>query len=166
MVIASLLRHEVTRARSEFRVSNIRTQEELNRSHTIRERLLAMLSLFFAAVALLLAGVGLYGVLDYSVQRRRREIGIRLAVGAQPGVIARLVTGDVFRMVLVGSIAGLALGTASVHFIESLFYQVKSTDAAMLAIPFLALFAAVSLAALPPVIRAVCLDPVATLRAE
>ena len=85
-----------------------------------------MLALFFAAVALLLAGVGLYGVLDYSVLQRRREIGIRMAIGAQAGDIARRVTADVFSMVLVGALAGLALGMASVRYIESLLYQVKA----------------------------------------
>jgi ABC-type antimicrobial peptide transport system permease subunit len=125
-----------------------------------------MLSLFFAAVALLLAGVGLYGVLDYSVLQRRREIGIRMAIGAQPGVVARLVTRDVFSMVLAGSVAGLALGVLSVRSIESLFYQVKPTDAGMLALPSLALFAAASLASLPAVIRAVRINPLTTLRAD
>jgi predicted permease len=166
MALASLLRREVARARSEFRVSNIRTQEELNRSHTIRERLLAMLSLFFAAVALLLAAVGLYGVLDYSVLQRRREIGIRMAIGAQPGVIARLVTTDVFSMVLAGSAAGIVLGLLSARPIESLFYQVKPTDLGMLLLPALSLFVAASLAALPSVIRAVCINPLTALRAD
>ena len=109
----------------EFRVSNVRTQEELVRAQTVRERLLAMLALFFAAVALLLAGIGLYGVLDYSVLQRRREIGIRMAIGAQAGDIARRVTADIFSMVLVGAVAGLALGMASVRYIETLLYQVK-----------------------------------------
>ena len=118
----------MARARPEFRVSNIRTQNEINQSHTVRARLLAMLATFFSAVALLLAGVGLYGVLDYSVLQRRREIGIRLAIGAQPGGIARLVTLDVFSMVLAGALAGLALGMGAVRFIESLLYQVKPTD--------------------------------------
>ena len=109
LALASVLRREVPRARPEFRVSNIRTQEELVRAQTVRERLLAMLALFFAAVALLLAGIGLYGVLDYSVLQRRREIGIRMAIGAQAGDIARRVTAEVFRMVLAGALAGLAL---------------------------------------------------------
>ena len=65
--LASVLRHEVPRARPEFRVTRIRTQTELLRAQTLRERLLAMLALFFGVVALLLAAVGLYGVLDYSV---------------------------------------------------------------------------------------------------
>jgi ABC-type antimicrobial peptide transport system permease subunit len=125
-----------------------------------------MLSLFFAAVALLLTGVGLYGVLDYSVLQRRREIGIRMAIGAQPGVVARLVTRDVLSMVLAGSVMGLALGMLSVRSIESLFYQVKPTDAGMLVLPSLALFAAASLAALPAVIRAVRINPLITLRAD
>jgi predicted permease len=166
LALASTLRQEILRARPEFRVSRIRTQLEINQSHTIRERLLAMLALFFAVVALLLAGVGLYGVLHYSVVQRRREIGIRIAVGAQARSIARLVTVDVFPMVLIGGVAGLGFGMASVRYIESLFYQVKATDLAMLAFPSLTLLAVALLAALPAVIRAVRTDPVAMLRAE
>jgi predicted permease len=166
MVLASMLHREVPRARSEFYVNNIRTQIEINQAHTVRERLLAMLALFFAVVALLLAGVGLYGVLDYSVLERRREIGIRMAVGAQAGDIARRVTVDVFSMVLVGALAGLALGMASVRYIESLLYQVKATDPTILALPSLTIVGVALLAALPGVIRAVRIDPVQALRAE
>jgi predicted permease len=166
LALASTLRQEVRQALSEFRVSRIRTQLEINQSHTVRERLLATLALFFAIVALLLAGVGLYGVLHYSVLQRRREIGIRIAVGAQAGGIARLVTRDVFSMVLFGAAAGVGLGMVSVRFIESLFYQVKATDLQMLALPALTILAGALLAALPAVIRAVRIDPVTTLRAE
>ena len=164
--LASMLRREVPRARSEFRVGNIRTQLEIDQAQTVRERLLAMLALFFAAVALLLAGVGLYGVLDYSVVQRSREIGIRMALGAQAGDVARRVTVDVFAMVLAGAGAGLALGMISVRHIETLLYGVKGTDLPMLALPTLAIAAAAMLAALPAVIRAVRIDPARMLRGE
>ena len=114
MAMASILRREVSRARPGFRVSNIRTQTEINESHTLRERLLARLALFFGLVALLLAGVGLYGVLDYSVLQRRHEIGIRMALGrARRATLPASVTTEVFFMVLAGALAGLALGMAA-----------------------------------------------------
>jgi len=166
LALAPTLRQEVPRARSEFRVNNIQTQQDLIDNQTIRERLLAMLALFFAVVALLLAGIGLYGVLDYSVLQRRREIGIRIAIGAQAGDIVRRVTLDVFAMVLAGALVGLALGMASVRYIESLLYQVKATEAGILALPSLTILLAAILAAIAPVIRAVRIDPVETLRSE
>jgi predicted permease len=166
LALASILRQEIRRARPGFRVSNIRTQTELNEQHTVRERLLAMLALFFAAVALLLAGIGLYGVLDYSVLQRRREIGIRMAIGAQAADIVWRVTSEVFTMVLAGALAGLAFGMASVRYIETLFYQVKPTDLRVLAAPSLILLFAALLAAAPAVIRAVRIDPVTMLRCE
>ncbi|HXB70036.1 MAG TPA: ABC transporter permease [Candidatus Acidoferrales bacterium] len=166
LTLASVLRREVSRARPDFYVSNTRTQNELIRMLTVRERLLAMLALFFAAVALLLAGVGMYGVLDYGVFQRTREIGIRMALGAQAGDIARRVAMDVLAMVVVGAAAGLALGMASVRYIESLLYQVKATDLGVLAIPSLAILAAALLAALPALVHAVRIDPVNVLRAE
>jgi len=166
LALADVMRHEVQRARPEFRVSRIRTQLAINQSHTVRERLLATLALFFAIVALLLAGVGLYGVLHYSVLQRRREIGIRMAIGAQAGRVARLVTAEVFAMVLVGAVAGVGLGMVSVRYVESLFYQVKATDLQMLAIPSVAILVGALVAALRPVIQAVHIDPASMLRAE
>ncbi len=166
MALASILRQEIPRARSDFRVSNIRTQQELVDDQTIRERMLAMLSLFFASVALVLAGVGLYGVLDYAVVGRRRELGIRIALGARNADIARRVTIEVFSMLLLGSACGLALGLGSAHYIATLLYQVKATDAPMLALPAITILAAALLAALPPVLRAIRIDPSEMLRAE
>ena len=166
LALASILRREVPSARPEFRVSNIRTQTELVRQHSVRERLLAMLALFFAVVALLLAGIGLYGVLNYSVLQRRREIGIRMAIGAQAADIARRVTTDVFSMVLVGALAGLSLGTASARYLQALLFHVKPTDLPAVALPSMAILAAALLAALPAVIRAVRIDPVQMLRSE
>jgi hypothetical protein len=164
--LSSALRREVIRARPGFRVSNIRTQAALVEQHTVSERLLAMLALFFGVIALLLAGVGLFGVLDYSVLLRRKEIGIRMAMGAPAGGIARLVGMDVLSMVAAGALAGLVLGLVSARYMESLFFQVKATDPAMLAIPSVAIVAAAFLAALPAVIHAVRIDPVSMLRAE
>jgi predicted permease len=166
LALAPLLRREVPNARPEFRVSGIRTQTEINESQTVRERLLARLAFFFGVVALLLAGVGLYGVLDYSVLQRRREIGIRMAIGAPGSDIAWRVTLDVFSMVLVGALVGAALGLASARYIESLLYQVKSTDAGMLALPSFTILLVALLAAVPAVIRAVRIDPARTLRAD
>ncbi len=166
MALASTLRQEVPRAWPGFRVSNIRTQLEINQSHTVRERLLATLAIFFGGVALLLAGIGLYGVLHYSVVQRRREIGIRIAVGAQASDVVRLVTMDVLFMILTGAVAGVALGMGSVRYIESMLYHVKGTSAPMLVIPAMTILAAAFLAALPAAIHAVRIDPVKMLRSE
>jgi hypothetical protein len=166
LALAPLLRREVPRARSEFRVSNARTQLEINQAQTVRERLLAMLAVFFAAVGLLLAGIGLYGVLDYSVLQRRRELGIRIAVGAPAGDIARRVTVDIFSMVLFGSAAGAGLGLLLEPYIKSLLYQVEPSDLRALLLPSLTILVAALLAALPAVSRAIRIDTVAMLRTE
>src|SRR5258706_8839288 len=166
LALASTLRQEVPRAAPGFRVSNLRTQTELNQSTTVRERLLALLARFFGVVALLLAGVGLYGVLDYSVLQQRREIGIRIAIGARAADIARRVTAEVFAMVAIGAAAGLALGLGSARHNAALLYEVKPTDPSMLALPAITILAATLLASLPPVFRAVRVDPVAMLRAD
>jgi predicted permease len=166
LTLASTLRREIPRARPEFRVSNIRTQSEIDQSHTVRERLLSGLAFFFGAVALLLAGVGLYGVLDYSVLQRRREMAIRMALGARAGHVARRVTAHAYTMVIAGALGGLALGFASARSIESLLYQVKPSDPRVLALPALTILAVALLAALPPVIRAVRIEPATMLRAE
>jgi predicted permease len=166
LAMGPVLRQEITRAQPGFRVSNLRTQTALIEQGTIRERLLAMLAMFFGTVALSLAGVGLYGVLDYSVLQRRREIGIRISVGAQTGDIAREVTIGTLAVVLAGSFCGILLGISSARFIESLLFEVKATDPWILALPAAGILGVALLAALPPVMRAVRTDPVAMLRSE
>lgn len=166
LVFSQFLRDEIPHLRTEFRVSRIRTQLEINQSQTVRERLLATLAVFFSLVALLLAGVGLYGVLHYYVLQRRREIGIRIAVGAGIANIARIVTVDAFIALAGGSAAGLTLGIASARFMASLFYQVKATDPPMLIVPTLVLTAVAILAAIPAVVRASRIDPASMLRVE
>lgn len=166
LTLVPTLRQAIANASPGLRLSSATTQQDIDQAQTVRERLLAMLAAFFGAVALLLAGVGLYGVLDYSVFQRRREIGIRMAVGARPAHIVRGVTLGVVVWILAGSAAGLLLGLASVRYIESLLYQVRATDAGALAIPALTFLAAAILAALPPLLRAIRVDPVQVLRSE
>jgi putative ABC transport system permease protein len=164
--LIGILRSEVSRARPELRLSNIRTQVEINDTHTVRERLLAMLAAFFAAVGLLLAAVGVYGVLHYSVLQRQKEIGVRLALGARALDIAKQVTGEMSVMAAIGIAVGLAVGFATVHFIASLLYDVKSTDPGMTIIPILVIAGTAVVAALPAVIRAVRIDPASMLRVD
>ena len=149
-----------------LRVSNVTTQLDLVRDQTIRERMIATLAAFFAAVALLLAGIGLYAVLNYSVLQRRREIGIRMAIGSTRAGIVRLVTLNVFLMVALGGCAGIALGFGAARYVASLFYQVKATDADMIALPACAILLTALVATLPAVLRALRTDPTEILRAE
>jgi ABC-type antimicrobial peptide transport system permease subunit len=166
MSLAAMLRREVNLARPEFRAANFRTQDELVRARTIRERLLAVLSIFFGAVALVLAGVGLYGVLNYAVTQRRRELGIRIALGAGAPDIVRRVTLGVLAMISLGMGVGLALGIGMERYIAELLFGVKATDPLMLMRAAIAILCAAALAALPAVVRAIRIDPATLLRAE
>jgi predicted permease len=166
LALANSLRQIVAERHNGLRVSNITTQLALVRDQTIRERLIAMLATFFAAVALLLAGIGLYAVLKYSVLQRRREIGIRMAIGSTRAGIVRLVTLDVFLMIALGGCAGVALGFGAARYVASLFYQVKATDADMIALPACAILVTALVATLPAVLRALRTDPTEILRAE
>jgi len=125
-----------------------------------------MLAAFFAAVALMLAGIGLYGVLNYSVLQREHEFGIRLAVGAPRRNIAGLILNQVFAVVAAGAVAGVALGMASMRYVETLLFGVKGSDPTMLAVPAAVLLAAASFAAIPAVVRAARTDPAIMLRTQ
>jgi ABC-type antimicrobial peptide transport system permease subunit len=164
--LAAMLRREVSRARPELRVSNVRSQSEINEAQTVRERLLAALAVFFAGVALLLAGIGLYGVLDYSVLQRRRELGIRIAIGAPANDIAKQVMLGIFTMVAVGTVLGGAVGLLLEPRIKSLLYNVRPFDVSALSIPLMTILVITLLAAIPAVIRGIRIDPVEMLRAE
>ena len=166
LALADTLRKFIAQRHNGLRVSNVTTQLDLFRDQTIRERLIAMLAAFFAAVALLLAGIGLYAVLNYSVLQRRREIGIRMAIGSTRAGIVRLVTLDVFLMIALGGCVGVALGGCATRYVGSLFYQVKANDAAMIALPACAILLTALIATLPAVLRALRTDPTEILRAE
>lgn len=114
----------------------------------------------------MLAAVGLYGVLNYSVLQRHREIAIRMAIGSPRSAIARLVSRQIFAMIAVGACAGLVIGLESAGYIESLFYHVKSTEPTILALSAGVIFLTALVATLPAVLRALNTDPSEILRAE
>jgi putative ABC transport system permease protein len=166
VALGPTLRRSVTQTRPDFRVTNLATQRAFVQRQILRERLLATLSLFFAAVALFLAGVGLYGVLNYAVIQRRREIGVRMALGARAAHVVRSVIVEMMTPVGVGTLLGLGAGLAFGGLIERILFEVKATDPLAVAVPLLTLALSAALAALPPAMRAVRIDPAQTLRSE
>ncbi len=160
------LRPEFARLAPDLRISNVRTQADFVRAQTVRERLLAILALFFAAVGILLSAVGLYGVLDYAVLQRRREIGIRLAIGASAPRIARLVTRPLALAVGTGVLLGAFAALMTSTYLEALLYGVKPDEPQRLCLPFAVILVAALLASLVPILRALQTDPLASLRAD
>ncbi len=136
------------------------------RRQVIRERLLATLSMFFAVVALLLACVGLYGVLNYGVIQQRREIGVRMALGARAAQVVGRVTRDMAITVATGALIGLAAGFGFGRVVERLLFEIRAMDPFALITPLATLALAAALAAVPPVMRAARIDPAQTLRSE
>lgn len=165
-MLTSTLRAEVTRARPELRVSNVLAQTDIVASKTIRQRVLAQLAFFFGGVVMLLAAVGLYGVLEYFVRQRRRELGIRIALGARSGHIAHQVISVTFIMVGLGGASGIGAGIACARYFATLFYGVRPTNFGVLTLPLLLMGVIALIAALPAVWRALAIDPAAMLRAE
>ena len=129
-----------------------------------QQRLVALLGGFFGALALLLAAVGLFGVTAYGVNRRRAEIGIRLALGAEPASVVRLVVGRAARLVAVGAMAGLVASLWGARFVASLLFGVEPRDAATLAASAGLLLAVAAVAAWVPARRAARIDPSQVLR--
>ncbi|MBV9272930.1 MAG: ABC transporter permease [Verrucomicrobia bacterium] len=133
------------------------------RSFTIKRLSLVVVSLF-SGVALLLAAIGLYAVVSYSVSRRIREIGVRIAIGAEPANIVTLVTSQGLRIVCLGLLIGIIAGIGLAQLIGNVLYGVSPTDPLTLAISTLVLGFAALLACLLPAFRAIRIDPIAALR--
>ena len=131
-----------------------------------RERLLAVLSGFFGGLALLLALIGLYGVTAYSVNQRRKEIGIRMALGAQRSRVIRMVLGEVTILAGTGLVFGLAATAATSQFLASLLYGVKASDPRTLCGSAAILALVAGLAGFVPARRASRVDPMNSLREE
>jgi putative ABC transport system permease protein len=132
----------------------------------VRERLLATLSGFFGGLALLLAIIGLYGVMSYTVARRRNEIGIRMALGAEQARVLRMVLGEVGVIVFIGLAIGLGAALATTRFVASFLYGLTPNDPWVLALAALILATVALLAGYLPARRASRLDPMTALREE
>ena len=135
-------------------------------ANILQERLVATLSGFFGGLALLLAALGLYGVMSYTVTRRRNEIGIRMALGAEPGKVVGLVLGNVALITISGLTVGAAASVGTGRFINALLFNLASTDTTMIVVTAITLAAAAAIAGYLPARRAARIDPMTALRQD
>ena len=145
----------------QFRTLALQVDESLG-----RERLLATLSGFFGALALALAVIGLYGVMSYNITRRRNEIGIRMALGAERARVLRMVLGEVAILLVAGLALGLAAALSSTRLLAHFLYRLQPNDPATLVTACVVLAIAAVVAGLLPARRAANLDPMTALRED
>ncbi|HUA57272.1 MAG TPA: FtsX-like permease family protein, partial [Verrucomicrobiae bacterium] len=146
-------------------VARVRTLREIVAASSSRTEFYTMLLALFASIALVLAAFGLYGVMAYSVEQRTREIGIRMALGADQGDVRRMVVWEGMRLALLGTLAGVPIALAFSRVMWSMIFGVGVFDPVLLGGVGLLLTAVAMLAALIPSIRATRVDPVDALRA-
>jgi len=164
--LTGALRKEVLSADREIPAVNIKLMEELISNSVAKERFYVLLLAVFAVLALILAAVGVYGVMSYSVTLRTRDIGIRMALGARPVDIFKHIVGQALLLGLIGLGVGIVLAIASTRVMSSLLYGINATDPLTLAITSLVLLAVALLASYLPARRATRVDPLVTLRYE
>jgi putative ABC transport system permease protein len=164
--VASAARNVIRSLDPEQPVADARTMESLIGTSVARARFNTLLLTIFAVVALLLAGVGVYGVMAYSVSQSAREIGVRMALGARPSDALRLVVTRGMTLTLAGVAIGVAASFALTRLMKSLLFDVSATDPLTFAgIPLLLALVAL-LACLIPARRAAKVDPMVALRCE
>jgi putative ABC transport system permease protein len=147
-------------------IADLTSMEERISALNGKPRLNSLLAALFAAIALLLAGVGIYGVVSYSTSQRAQEIGIRMALGATPRDIVRWILGQALLLAGVGVAVGLLGHFALSRVLQSLLYGASANDGVSLLLAVFALASIALLASYIPARRAVRGDPVAALRSE
>ncbi len=164
--LAAAIRRTVREADAGLPVPEIKPVEVRIRESLYTQRLVAILSSAFGILATLLAAIGLYGVIAFAVARRTGEIGLRMALGALPADVLRMVLLDAGRMAAVGIVVGLGAAFALSRYIESQLFGVKAADPYIYAGATLVLAAVAALAAYVPAWRASRIDPISALRYE
>ena len=164
--VTSAVVRELQRVDKDQPASDIRTLEQLAGEPLAQQRMVMALLGAFAGLALVLSALGIYGVLTYSVARRTREIGVRLALGAQPVSLLRLVIGDGGRLVSIGILAGVAAGLLLTRLLAGLLYGVGPSDLVTFVAGALVLASVSLLACYIPARRAMRVDPIEVLRQE
>jgi putative ABC transport system permease protein len=145
-------------------VSDIDTMENIVSAAVARQRFSMLLFGIFAALALVLAAVGIYGVMSYAVTQRTREIGIRIALGAKRTDVLKLAMGHGLRLVMIGVVIGLGAAFVLTRVMASLLFGVSATDPATFVAISLVLLSVAMLASYIPSIRAMKVDPMVALR--
>jgi predicted permease len=164
--LVAAIRHEVRRLDPNLPVFNVKTFADQIDESIYRERLIALLSSFFGLFALLLAALGLYGVLAYTVARRTREIGIRMALGARTGNVLWLVVRETLFLVSIGIAIGLPIAFAATRLTKGLLFGLTHNDPLTIALATLVMLAIAALAGYLPARRASRVDPLEALRQE
>ena len=150
----------------DVRVTNVVPFEEIINRGLLTERLVAHVSTGFGLLGLLIAAIGLYGVLAYSVTRRRREIGVRIAIGASPGTVERMFLRESFVLFAIGLAIGIPLALIVTRSISSMLYGIGPQDPGAIAAVASVLALATAAAAFLPARRAASIDPIVALREE
>jgi predicted permease len=164
--MAAAIRREVQSVDANVPIYNVRTLDAQLDESLSQERLVATLSSWFGAFALLLAAIGLYGVLAYNVTRRTNEIGLRIALGAERGGVIWMVLREALLLVGTGVAIGVPLVLALARSVSSLLYGLKPTDSLTISAAVVLLFAVAAIASYLPARRASRVDPMVALRYE
>jgi predicted permease len=165
-LLANRLRLAVRELDNTLPVADLRTMNQVANESYATSRFTLILIGLFAALALLLSAMGVYGVIAYSVGQRTQEFGIRMALGAKPQNVVSGVVGSGMRLALWGTIAGVGLSLAFSRFLSSLLYQVSANDPLTFALASLVGLAAAAAACLLPALRATRVSPMVALRAD